>query len=65
MRQSDLSDQLRQTLVPVETHPGAWAIVPPPVPTLGPLQGMEADLFAAHEALSRLKEASAGCSITT
>lgn len=59
MRQSDLSDRLRQTLVPVETHPGAWAIVPPPVPTLVPLQGVESDLFAAHEALSRLKEASA------
>lgn len=59
MRQSDLSDQLRQTLVPVETHPGAWAIVPPPVPTLVPVQGVESDLFAAHEALSRLKEASA------
>lgn len=59
MRQADLSERLRQALVPVETHSGAWAIVPPPAPIRVPLQGVEPELFAAHEALSRLKEATA------
>ncbi len=57
MRQADLSEQLRQTLVPVETHSGAWAIIPPPAPMRVPLEGVEPVLFAAHEALARLREA--------
>lgn len=57
MRQADLSEQLRQTLVPVETHSGAWAIIPPPAPIRVPLEGVEPVLFAAHEALARLREA--------
>lgn len=59
MRQADLGGRLRQTLVPVNSHPGAWAIIPPPVPIRVALEGVEPELFAAHEALSRLKEASA------
>lgn len=57
MNRNDLSPRLRQSLVPVKTHPGALAIVPPRPPLLVPLAGVENALYSAHEALAQLREA--------
>lgn len=57
MNHNDLSPQLQKCLVPVKTHPGALAIIPPPPPFLVPLTGVENSLYCAHEALAQLKAA--------
>lgn len=57
MNRNDLSPQLQKCLVPVKTHPGALAIVPPQPPLLVPLAGVESALYGAHEALAQLREA--------
>lgn len=59
MKRSDLSHRLQQTLVPLEEYPGAFAIMPLPTPPIVPINGVEGDLFAAHEALSQLRAATA------
>ena len=40
MRKTDLSPDRRQLLVPVKTHPGAFALVPPPTPGIDQLMGL-------------------------
>ena len=40
MRKTDLSADRRQLLVPVKSHPGAFALVPPPTPGIDQLMGL-------------------------
>lgn len=40
MRKTDLSLDRRQLLIPVKTHPGAFALVPPPTPGIDQLMGL-------------------------
>ncbi|WP_217351268.1 Fic/DOC family N-terminal domain-containing protein [Azoarcus sp. DN11] len=42
--------------MPVKSHPGALAIVPPAPPLLVPLAGVENAVYGAHEALAQLRE---------
>lgn len=57
MRKQDLSVDRQKLLVPVETAPGAFALIPPPVPRSLPLEGIAQPLFEAHEALAKMQEA--------
>jgi len=55
MRKSDLSPERQQLLVPLDSHPGALALVPPPTPTHLKLPGLRSEIARAHEALGRLQ----------
>lgn len=55
MKGTDLSPRLQKMLVPVQGHSGAHAIVPPSMPSMVPLTGIENDVYVAHEALAELK----------
>lgn len=59
MRRTDLSPDRRQLLVPLDSHPGALALVPPPTPTHLQLPGLRGEIARAHEALGRLQASAA------
>lgn len=55
MRKNDLSAERQQLLVPLTSHPGAFALVPPPTPIRVNLQGLRGEVTRAHEALGLLQ----------
>jgi hypothetical protein len=55
MRKTDLSPERQQLLVPLDSHPGALALVPPPTPKHLQLPGLRGEIASAHEALGRLQ----------
>ncbi|MBJ6749564.1 Fic family protein [Geomonas anaerohicana] len=55
MRKTDLSPDRQQLLVPLDSHPGALALVPPPTPTHLQLPNLRGEIAKAHEALGRLQ----------
>uniref|UniRef100_C6E1B4 Filamentation induced by cAMP protein Fic n=1 Tax=Geobacter sp. (strain M21) TaxID=443144 RepID=C6E1B4_GEOSM len=59
MRKTDLSHERQQLLVPLDSHPGALALVPPPTPTHLQLPGLRGEIAKAHEALGRLQASAA------
>ncbi len=59
MNRQDLSPDRQKRLVPVEAHPGALALVPPPIPQEISIRGVERDTLAAHEALSKAQSVAA------
>ena len=62
MRKTDLSPERRELLVPVQEHPGAWALVPPPTPRardLVGLPGINERVYRARAALGNLQRISA------
>ena len=56
MKRSDLSPEHQKRLVPVPERSGAFALVPPPTPTLVPLVGIENEVLKAHEALGLIRQ---------
>lgn len=56
MKRSDLSPAHQQRLVPVPERSGAFALVPPPTPSLVPLAGIEHEVLKAHEALGCVRQ---------
>lgn len=62
MRKTDLSPDRRALLVTVEGHPGAFALIPPPlsVHQLLGLQGLQGEISRAHAALANLKSLTDG-----
>lgn len=59
MRKTDLTPDRQQLLVPLDSHPGALALVPPPTPTHLQLPGLRGEIARAHEALGRLQASAA------
>ncbi|GFO63960.1 Fic family protein [Geomonas paludis] len=59
MRKTDLSPDRQQLLVPLDSHPGALALVPPPTPTHLQLPNLRGEIAKAHEALGRLQASAA------
>lgn len=59
MNRQDLSPDRQKRLVPVEAHPGALALIPPPIPQEISMRGVERDTMAAHEALSKAQSVAA------
>ncbi|QWV92077.1 Fic family protein [Geomonas oryzisoli] len=59
MRKTDLSPNRQQLLVPLDSHPGALALVPPPTPTHLQLPNLRGEIAKAHEALGRLQASAA------
>lgn len=60
MRRKDLSPTRQRLLVPVDSYPGAQALIPPPVPYRLELAGAcRNELSRAHKALDLLAEVSA------
>lgn len=58
MRKTDLSLDRRQLLIPVKTHPGAFALVPPPTPGIDQLMGLRGiqdEVSRARIALNNLQ----------
>jgi Fic family protein len=59
MRKTDLPPDRQQLLVPLDSHPGALALVPPPTPTHLQLPRLRGEIAKAHEALGRLQASAA------
>jgi len=59
MHKADLSPARRKLLVPVDSYPGAFALIPPPTPRSLVLSGLQDELSRAREALDLLKDLSA------
>ncbi len=57
MKKTDLSPARQKQLVPVPTHSGAFAIVPPAPPRFIPSKGIIKEVIGAHEALGELRQA--------
>lgn len=57
MKKTDLSPARQKQLVPVSTHSGAFAVVPPAPPRFIPSKGILKEVIAAHEALGELRQA--------
>lgn len=57
MKKTDLSPARQKQLVPVPTHSGAFAVVPPAPPRFIPSKGILKEVIAAHEALGELRQA--------
>ncbi len=57
MKKSDLSPARQKQLVPVTTHSGAFAVVPPAPPRFIPSKGILKEVISAHEALGELRQA--------
>ncbi len=58
MRKTDLSLDRRQLLVPVKTHSGAFALIPPPTPGIDQLMGLrgiQGEVSRARIALDNLQ----------
>ncbi len=63
MRKTDLSPERRKLLVPVASHSGAFALVPPLTPRVAQLtglQGLQGEVSRAHTALANLKTLTEG-----
>lgn len=63
MRKTDLSPERRKLLVPVKSHSGGWALIPPPTPRVNELtglRGISAEVSRAHAALANLQALSEG-----
>ena len=63
MRKTDLSPERRKLLVPVVSHSGAFALIPPLTPRvdqLTGLQGLHGEVSRAHTALANLQTLSEG-----
>jgi Fic family protein len=58
MRKKDLSPDRQKLLVPVDSHPGAWALIPPQTPHKLDLISVRDELSRAHKALDLLKDIS-------
>ena len=56
MKRSDLSPAHQKRLVPVPDRSGAFALIPPPTPTMVPLAGIENEVLKAHEALGLVRQ---------
>ncbi len=59
MKKNDLSPARQKQLVPVTTHSGAFAVVPPAPPRFIPSKGIIKEVIHAHEALSELRVSTA------
>ena len=59
MKKTDLSPNLQKRLVPTESYPGAFALMPPPTPRYIPSKKILIEVIRAHEALGALKIATA------
>ena len=59
MKKSDLSPARQQQLIPVPTHSGAFAVIPPAPPRFIPSKGITKEVIHAHEALGELRLATA------
>jgi len=59
MKKTDLSPSRQQQLIPVTTHSGAFAVVPPAPPRFIPSKGIIKEVIRAHEALGELRLATA------
>jgi Fic family protein len=57
MKKTDLSPGRQKQLVPVPTHSGAFAVVPPAAPRFIPSKGILKEIITAHEALGELRHA--------
>lgn len=55
MKKNDLSPARQKQLVPVITHSGAFAVIPPPPPRFIPSKGIIKEVIHAHEALGELR----------
>ena len=63
MRKTDLSPERRKLLVPVASHSGAFALIPPLTPRvdqLTGLQGLQGEVSRAHTALDNLQTLTKG-----
>ena len=63
MRKTDLSAERRKLLVPVASHSGAFALVPPLTPRVDQLTGLhgfQGEVSRAHTALANLQALTAG-----
>ncbi|MSN26902.1 MAG: Fic family protein [Geobacter sp.] len=59
MKKNDLSPTRQKQLVPVTTHSGAFAVVPPTPPRFIPSKGIIKEVIHAHEALGELRVSTA------
>lgn len=59
MKKTDLSPARQQQLIPVSTHSGAFAVIPPAPPRFIPSKGVIKEVIRAHEALGELRLATA------
>ena len=59
MKKTDLSPARQKQLVPVTTHSGAFAVVPPAPPRFIPSKGILKEVIHAHEALGELRVSTA------
>lgn len=59
MKKTDLSAARQKLLVPVQEHPSAYALIPPPTPRFIPLKGIHGEVARAHEALGALQTSAA------
>jgi Fic family protein len=59
MKKNDLSPARQKQLVPVTTHSGAFAVVPPAPPRFIPSKGIIKEVIHAHEALGELRVSTA------
>lgn len=59
MKKTDLSPARQKQLVPVTTHSGAFAVVPPAPPRFIPSKGVLKEVIHAHEALGELRVSTA------
>lgn len=59
MKKSDLSLSRQQQLIPIPTHSGAFAVIPPAPPRCIPSKGITKEVIHAHEALGELRIATA------
>lgn len=57
MKKTDLSLARQKQLVPVPTHSGAFAVVPPAPPRSIPSKSIIKEVISAHEALGELRQA--------
>jgi len=63
MRKTDLSPERRKLLVPVVSHSGAFALIPPLTPRVDQLTGLQdlhGEVSRAHTALANLQTLSEG-----
>ena len=56
MKRSDLSPAHQKRLVPVPDRSGAFALIPPPMPTMVPMAGIEHEVLKAHESLGLVRQ---------
>ncbi len=59
MKKTELSPARQKQLVPVPTHPGAFAVIPQAPPRFIPSKGIIKEVIHAHEALGELRVSTA------